>query len=131
MNLAVHGLEGDIREGNSYYEDIHDSVGKFDFVMANPPFNVDRIDKERLKDDRARFPFGMPRADNGNYIWIQAFFSALNSKGRAGFVMANSASDAGGSELEIRKKLIESGGGDFMIAIASEHFLPTITPPTV
>ena len=58
MNLAVHGLEGDIRQGNSYYEDIHDSVGKFDFVMANPPFNVDRIDKERLKDDRARFPFG-------------------------------------------------------------------------
>jgi type I restriction enzyme M protein len=128
MNLAVHGLEGDIRQGNSYYEDIHDSVGKFDFVMANPPFNVDRIDKERLKDDRARFPFGMPRSDNGNYIWIQAFFSALNSKGRAGFVMANSASDAGGSELEIRKKLVESDAVDVMISIGSNFFY-TVTLP--
>jgi len=69
-------LEGEIRQGNSYYEDIHDSVGKFDFVMANPPFNVDRINKELLKDDKARFPFGMPRSDNGNYIWIQKFYSA-------------------------------------------------------
>ena len=77
MNLAVHGLGGDIREGNTYYEDLHDSVGKFDFVMANPPFNVDRIDKAKLEDD-PRFPFGLPRADNGNYIWIQAFYSALN-----------------------------------------------------
>jgi type I restriction enzyme M protein len=93
MNLAVHGLEGEIREGNSYYEDIHDSVGKFDFVMANPPFNVDRIDKERLKDDKARFLFGMPRSDNGNYIWIQKFYSALNKNGRAGFVMANSRTE--------------------------------------
>jgi len=131
MNLAVHGLEGDIRQGNSYYEDIHDSVGKFDFVMANPPFNVDRIDKERLKDERARFPFGMPRADNGNYIWIQAFFSALNAKGRAGFVMANSASDAGGSELEIRKKLIESGAVDVMIAIGSNFFYTVTLPCTL
>jgi type I restriction enzyme M protein len=128
MNLAVHGLEGDIRQGNSYYEDIHDSVGKFDFVMANPPFNVDRIDKERLKGDRARFPFGMPRADNGNYIWIQEFYSALNANGRAGFVMANSASDAGGSELEIRKKVIESGGIDVMISIGSNFFY-TVTLP--
>lgn len=131
MNLAVHGLEGDIRQGNSYYEDIHDSVGKFDFVMANPPFNVDRIDKERLKDDRARFPFGMPRSDNGNYIWIQAFFTALNSKGRAGFVMANSASDAGGSELEIRKKLIESGAVDAMIAIGPNFFYTVTLPCTL
>jgi type I restriction enzyme M protein len=131
MNLAVHGLEGDIRQGNSYYEDIHDSVGKFDFVMANPPFNVDRIDKERLKDDRARFPFGMPRSDNGNYIWIQAFFSALNSNGRAGFVMANSASDAGGSELEIRKKLIESGAVDVMLSIGSNFFYTVTLPCTL
>jgi len=131
MNLAVHGLEGDIRQGNSYYEDIHDSVSKFDFVMANPPFNVDRIDKERLKDDRARFPFGMPRADNGNYIWIQAFFSALNTKGRAGFVMANSAGDAGGSELEIRKKLIESGVVDVMISIGSNFFYTVTLPCTL
>src|SRR5216683_7484339 len=67
MNLAVHGLSGDVRQGNSYYEDIHQSAGRFDFVMANPPFNVDRIDKDRIKDDRKRFPFGMPRVDNGNY----------------------------------------------------------------
>ena len=78
MNLAVHGLGGDIREGNTYYEDLHDSVGKFDFVMANPPFNVDKIDKTKLEDD-PRFPFGLPRADNGNYIWIQTFYSALNA----------------------------------------------------
>ena len=75
MNLAVHGLSGEIREGNSYYEDPHDSVGRFDFVMANPPFNVDRIDKAKLEDD-PRFP-DLPNADNGNYIWIQLFATAL------------------------------------------------------
>ena len=95
MNLAVHGLAGDIREGNAYYEDLHHSPGKFDFVMANPPFNVDRVDKDRLKDD-PRFPFGLPRTDNANYLWIQIFYSALSETGRAGFVMANSASDARG-----------------------------------
>ncbi len=131
MNLAVHGLEGEIREGNSYYEDIHDSVGKFDFVMANPPFNVDRIDKERLKDDKARFPFGMPRSDNGNYIWIQEFYSALNDKGRAGFVMANSASDARASELGIRQKLIKSHVVDVMIAIGSNFFYTVTLPCTL
>ncbi|MBW2167699.1 MAG: SAM-dependent DNA methyltransferase, partial [Deltaproteobacteria bacterium] len=106
MNLAVHGLAGDIRQGNTYYEDLHTSAGKFDFVMANPPFNVNRVDKERLKDD-PRFPFGMPRVDNANYLWVQIFYSTLNGKGRAGFVMANSASDARASELDIRQKLIE------------------------
>lgn len=105
MNLAVHGLSGDIRQAITYYEDIHRSVGRFDFVMANPPFNVDRVDKERLKDD-PRYPFGPPRADNANYLWIQIFYSALNAGGRAGFVMANSAGDARGSELEIRQKLL-------------------------
>ena len=93
MNLAVHGLRRRHPPGQHYYEDLHDSVGKFDFVMANPPFNVDKVDKERLKDD-PRFPFGMPRADNANYLWIQLFYSALNEHGRAGFVMANSAGDA-------------------------------------
>ncbi len=92
MNLAVHGLSGDIRQGNAYYEDLHNSVGRFDFVMANPPFNVDRVDKDRLKAD-PRFPFGLPRNDNANYLWIQLFYSALSDTGRAGFVMANSASD--------------------------------------
>ncbi len=85
MNLAVHALSGEIREGNSYYEDLHKSVGKFDFVLANPPFNVYKVDKEKIKDD-PRFPFGMPRADNANYLWIQLFYSTLNAKGRAGFV---------------------------------------------
>ena len=81
MNLAVHGLEGDIRQANTYYEDLHDATGQFDFVLANPPFNVNAIDKERLEGDVGpgrRFPFGLPRADNGNYVWIELFYSALN-----------------------------------------------------
>lgn len=122
MNLAVHGLSGDILQGNSYYEDLHNMVGAFDFVMANPPFNVNRIDKDRVKNDRKRFPFGMPSVDNGNYLWIQLFYSALNEKGRAGFVMANSASDARGSELEVRKKLIDEKVVDVVIAIGSNFF---------
>ena len=122
MNLAVHGLGGDIREANTYYEDLHDSVGKFDYVMANPPFNVDKIDKTKLEDD-PRFPFGLPRADNGNYLWIQTFYSALNNTGRAGFVMANSASDAGHSELNIRRKLIEDRNVDVIVAVRHEHVL--------
>jgi len=130
MNLAVHGLAGDIRQGNTYYEDIHRSVGKFDFVMANPPFNVNRIDKDRLKDD-PRFPFSLPRADNGNYVWIQVFYSALNEAGRAGFVMANSASDARGSELEIRQKLIQTGAMDVMVAVASNFFYTVTLPCTL
>lgn len=130
MNLAVHGLSGDIRQGNTYYEDIHRSVGKFDFVMANPPFNVDKIDKERIKDD-PRYSFGLPRTDNGNYIWIQNFYSALNQKGRAGFVMANSASDARASELEIRKKMIEAGVVDVMIAIGPNFFYTVTLPCTL
>src|ERR1700674_3689177 len=72
MNLAVHGLSGDIREANTYYEDPHKSLGRFDFVMANPPFNVSGVDKDRLKDDK-RFPFGLPTTDNANYLWIQVF----------------------------------------------------------
>lgn len=130
MNLAVHALSGDIRQGNSYYEDIHDSVGRFDFVMANPPFNVDKVDKEKLKDD-PRFPFGMPRVDNANYVWIQGFWSALNERGRAGFVMANSASDARGSELEIRRRLIEARGVDVMISIGSNFFYTVTLPCTL
>jgi type I restriction enzyme M protein len=130
MNLAVHGLAGDIRQGNTYYEDIHRSAGKFDFVMANPPFNVNRIDKDRIKDD-PRFPFGLPRVDNGNYVWIQVFFSALGLGGRAGFVMANSASDARGSELEIRKGLIQGGAVDVMVAVGSNFFYTVTLPCTL
>jgi type I restriction enzyme M protein len=83
MNLAVHGLSGDIRLGNTYYEDHHNSLGRFDFVMANPPFNVNGVDKERIKDD-PRYRLGIPRPDNANYLWIQDFYSALNENGRAG-----------------------------------------------
>ena len=130
MNLAVHGLGGDIREGNTYYEDLHDSVGKFDFVMANPPFNVDKIDKTKLEDD-VRFPFGLPKPDNGNYLWIQAFYSALSDAGRAGFVMANSASDARHSELEIRRKLIEDHSVDVIIAVGTNMFYTVTLPVTL
>jgi type I restriction enzyme M protein len=130
MNLAVHGLAGDIREGNTYYEDLHRSTGKFDFVMANPPFNVDKVDKERLKDD-PRFPFGLPRTDNANYLWIQLFYSALSATGRAGFVMANSAADARSSELEIRKQLIEARAVDVVVAVGPNFFYTVTLPCTL
>jgi type I restriction enzyme M protein len=131
MNLAIHGLAGDIRQGNSYYENLHRSAGQFDFVMANPPFNVDKIDKERIKDDTARFPFGMPKTDNGNYLWIQIFYSALSVRGRAGFVMANSAADARSSEATIREQLIRAGAVDVMIAIGPNFFYTVTLPCTL
>lgn len=130
MNLAVHGLGGQISQSNTYYEDPFDSVGAFDYVMANPPFNVNKVDKERLEGDR-RFPFGLPRADNANYIWIQAFFSALNEHGRAGFVMANSAADAGGSELEIRKKLLKDRCVDVVVSVGPNFFYTVTLPVTL
>ena len=129
MNLAVHGLSGEIGEGNSYYDDLHSSVGRFDFVMANPPFNVDRIDKAKLEGD-PRVP-DLPRADNGNYIWIQLFATALTERGRAGFVMANSASDARHSEAAIRRSLIESGVVDVMVAVGSNFFYTVTLPVTL
>jgi len=137
LNLAVHGLEGDIRHGgnvNSYYDDPHKATGGFDFVLANPPFNVNAVDKERLKDmvgPARRFPFGLPRTDNANYLWIQLFHSALNEKGRAGFVMANSASDARSSEQELRKKLIESRSVDVMVAVGPNMFYTVTLPVTL
>jgi type I restriction enzyme M protein len=130
MNLAVHGLSGDIRQANTYYENVHNCRGRFDFVMANPPFNVDGVDKEKIKDD-PRYPFGLPRVDNANYLWIQEFYSALNEHGRAGFVMANSASDARASELEIRRKLIEARVVDVMISIGSNFFYTVTLPCTL
>jgi type I restriction enzyme M protein len=130
MNLAVHGLSGDIKEGNSYYDDLHDSLAKFHFVMANPPFNVDKVDKERIKDD-PRFPFGMPRSDNANYLWIQLFYSSLNESGRAGFVMANSAADARQSEMEIRKQLLLAHAVDVMVAIGPNFFYTVTLPCTL
>lgn len=131
MNLAIHGLEGDVVMGNSYYDDPHKAAGRFDFVMANPPFNVSAVDKEKLKDDKVRFPFGMPRNDNANYLWIQLFYSSLNARGRAGFVMANSASDARQSEQDIRRELIEAGVVDVMIAIGSNFFYTVTLPCTL
>ncbi len=130
MNLAVHGLEGQVSQSNAYYEDPFKAVGQFDYVMANPPFNVNRIDKPKLEGDR-RFPFGLPRTDNGNYIWIQVFYSALNSQGRAGFVMANSAADAGGSELEIRRKLIADKAVDAIVAVGPNFFYSVTLPVTL
>src|SRR6266576_242861 len=130
MNLAVHGLSGDIRQSNTYYEDPHKSFGKFDFVMANPPFNVDKVDKERIKND-PRYPFELPKADNANYLWIQVFYSTLSATGRAGFVMANSAGDARGSELEIRKKLLQSHAGDVVVSIGPNFFYTVTLPCTL
>jgi type I restriction enzyme M protein len=134
MNLAVHGLEGDIRHGNSYYEDPHQFVGRFDFVCANPPFNVSQVDKERLSAEVGtgrRYPFGLPRTDNANYLWIQDFYSALNDTGRAGFVMANSASDARASEQDIRQKLIEARAVDVMVAVGPNMFYTVTLPCTL
>lgn len=130
MNLAVHGLAGDIREANTYYGDLHDSVGAFDFVMANPPFNVNKVDKAKLEKD-PRFPFGLPKPDNANYLWIQAFYSALNDHGRAGFVMANSASDARGSEMEIRRQLIEDRCVDVIVSVGPNFFYTVALPVTL
>ena len=90
MNLAIHGIEGKVIESNSFYTDPHDLVGKCDFVMANPPFNVNKVDKDKdfVKTDLRLFPdVGLPKADNGNYLWIQYFYHYLNPTGRAGFVM--------------------------------------------
>lgn len=125
MNLAVHGLEGDIKQAISYYDDPHDATGRFDFVLANPPFNVNAVDKERLKDSVGpgrRFPFGLPRTDNANYLWIQLFYSALNEKGRAGFVMAGGAESAGASEKEIRRQLVASRAVDVIVAVGPKMF---------
>jgi type I restriction enzyme M protein len=137
LNLAVHGLEGDIRHGgnvNSYYDDPHAATGQFDFVLANPPFNVNSVDKDRLKDmvgPGRRFSFGLPRNDNANYLWIQLFYSSLNAKGRAGFVMANSASDARSSEQELRQKLIEARAVDVMLAVGTNMFYTVTLPVTL
>lgn len=135
MNLAVHGLSGDIREANSYYDDPHKLVGRFDFVMANPPFNQPEVDRAKLVTDTgkvdARFPLGLPTVNNANYIWINLFYAALNATGRAGFVMANSASDAGGSERELRKKLIETNAVDCIVAVGPNMFFTVTLPVTL
>jgi type I restriction enzyme M protein len=130
MNIAVHGLTGQVKPANTYYENIHQCYNRFDYVMANPPFNGKGLDKERLKGDK-RFPFGLPSTDNANYIWIQEFYSALNPTGKAGFVMANSASDARNTELEIRKRIIQDKVVDVMISIGSNFFYTVTLPCTL
>ena len=133
MNLAVHGLEGNIQKAITYYEDPHELVGKCDFVMANPPFNVDEVDAEKVKND-PRLPYGLPgvnkkgKVPNGNYLWISYFDSYLNDEGRAGFVMSSQASSAGGEEAKVRKKLIEAGHVDVMMAIRPGFFYTRTVP---
>jgi type I restriction enzyme M protein len=133
MNLAVHGLEGNIREANTFYEDVHDLYGKCDFVMANPPFNVDMVDAEKVKDDR-RLPFGLPgvnkakKVSNGNFLWISYFHSYLGPKGRSGFVMSSQASSARHDEAEVRRKIVETGDVDVMISIRPNFFYTRTVP---
>ena len=133
MNLAVHGLEGRIAEAITYYQDEHTLAGKADFVMANPPFNVDLVDAERIKGD-PRLPFGLPgvnkgkKVSNGNYLWISYFWSYLNERGRAGFVMSSQASSAGHGEKEVRRKIVETGDVDVMISIRSNFFYTRTVP---
>jgi type I restriction enzyme M protein len=133
MNLAVHGLEGKIAEAITYYQDEHNLAGKCDFVMANPPFNVDLVDAERIKGD-PRLPFGLPgvnkqkKVGNGNYLWISYFWSYLNARGRAGFVMSSQASSAGHGEKEVRRKIVETGDVDVMISIRPNFFYTRTVP---
>src|SRR5512139_3641975 len=133
MNLAVHGLEGKIAEAITYYQDEHTLAGKCDFVMANPPFNVDLVDAERIKTD-PRLPFGLPgvnkekRVSNGNYLWISYFWSYLSDKGRSGFVMSSQASSAGHGEKDVRQKIVETGDVDVMISIRSNFFYTRTVP---
>ncbi len=133
MNLAVHGLEGDIQKSITYYEDPHELLRKADFVMANPPFNVDEIDADKVKSD-PRLPFGLPgvnkkgKVSNGNYVWISYFYSYLNEQGRAGFVMSSQASSAGRDEAKVRQKLVETGDVDVLVAIRSNFFYTRTVP---
>jgi type I restriction enzyme M protein len=136
MNLTVHGLEGKIFEGNTFYEDKHNLVGGADFVMANPPFNVDGVDKAKdaVKKDPRLLLHGkvnLPKNDNANYLWIQYFYNYLKPTGRAGFVMASSASDAGHSEKDIREKLVKTGSVDVMMAIGNNFFYTRSLPCTL
>lgn len=133
MNLAVHGLEGKIGKAISYYEDPHEKHGPFDFVMANPPFNVDEIDAEKIKND-PRLSFGLPgvnkagKVSNGNYVWMSFFHSYLSDTGRAGIVMSSQASSAGGGEAKVREAMIKTGDVDVMVAIRGNFFYTRSVP---
>ena len=136
INLAVHGLQGAIRAGNeaiTYYRDPHELAGKCDFVMANPPFNVDEVDAEKVRGDR-RLPFGLPgvnkekKVSNANYLWLQYFYTYLNGNGCAGIVMSSQASSAGRDEAKVRQKLVETGAVDAMIDIRGNFFYTRTVP---
>ncbi|HHO2169793.1 TPA: N-6 DNA methylase [Aeromonas hydrophila] len=137
MNLAVHGLEGNVIGGEpaiTYYNDPHENLwGNVDYVMANPPFNVDEVDAEKIKND-LRLPFGIPginktkKVPNANYLWIQYFYSYLNDKGRAGFVMSSQASSAGREDAKVREQLVKSGHVDAMIDIRGNFFYTRTVP---
>ncbi len=131
LNLAVYGLAGKVVEANSYYDEAHDKNGPFDFVMANPPFNDSGVEKARALKLAKRYPFGAPAGDNANYLWIQHFYSALSDKGRAGFVMANSAGDARGRDLEIRQALLDTGAVDVIVTLTSNLFYTVTLPVTL
>lgn len=146
MNLLLNNVRGDIREANSFYADPHNAVGRFDYVMANPPFNVDEVVYDKVKDDARFNEYGVPKnksktakkasdkketVPNANYLWLSYFATALNPTGRAGLVMANSASDAGNSEYDIRKKMIEAGIIKQMVTLPSNMFSSVTLPATL
>ncbi|ENB4343113.1 N-6 DNA methylase [Vibrio parahaemolyticus] len=138
MNLAVHGLEGNVEGGESaitYYNDPHEGLfGTVDYVMANPPFNVDEVDADKVKKDQARLPFGLPgvnknkKVSNANYLWIQYFYSYLNDTGRAGFVMSSQASSAGRDEAKVREQLVKTGDVDIMVDVRGNFFYTRSVP---
>lgn len=136
MNMAVHGLTGVIKSGdeaNSFYHDAHNLDGCCDYVMANPPFNVDKVKAESCESAK-RLPFGMPSINknkevgNGNYLWISYFYSYLNETGRAGFVMASSATDSQGKDKDIRESLVKTGYVDAMISVGNNFFYTKSLP---
>ncbi|WP_018665855.1 type I restriction-modification system subunit M [Bacteroides gallinarum] len=137
MNMAVHGLTGVIKSGdeaNSFYHDAHNLDGCCDYVMANPPFNVDEVNVENAMN-AGRLPFGIPGVDksgksfsNANYLWISYFYSYLNENGRAGFVMASSATDSSRKEKDIRQKIVETGHVDVMVSVGNNFFYTLSLP---
>jgi type I restriction enzyme M protein len=145
MNLAVNGLRGDVKQANTYYENPHDSFGRFDYVLTNPPFNVDDVSLSSVEKDRRFNTYGIPRnkskakkgeqgketVPNANYLWINLFATSLNDKGRAALVMANSASDARHSEADIRRTLIESNLISTMLTLPSNMFYTVALPATL
>jgi type I restriction enzyme M protein len=140
MNLMVNNIRGEITEGNSYEIDPYNSIGKFDFVMANPPFNVKSVKESTVKNDERFYKYGIPKnkgkntndsITDANYLWISLFATSLNEKGRAGFVMPNSASDAGNSEYDIRKKIVDSGIVDCMVSMPTNMFFTVTLPATL